>query len=222
MKSLGYPGGKYNQALYKTIINEIPPHESYIELFAGTAGILKHKKPALSNTIVEIDRSIIVKANYPCSTVIVNDCVFRSKQLITTARSNTFIYADPPYVLSSRRSRAVIYNYEISDQQHVDLAQLFSTTLAKVAISGYNSPLYDELYKTWRKIEIPVRTRKGPALECVWFNYETPFILAETTFAGKNKAERQQIKRKCKRLIHRISLMPAYERQFVLTALQQL
>ena len=57
----------------------------------------------------------------------------------------TLVYADPPYVQDTRNSKK-IYATEMSDDDHRELAELLNRLNCKVAISGYDSQLYAELY----------------------------------------------------------------------------
>ena len=41
-----YPGGKGGAGVYQTIINNIPPHDTYIETHLGGGNILERKRPA--------------------------------------------------------------------------------------------------------------------------------------------------------------------------------
>src|SRR5215217_1661753 len=52
-----YFGGKSGSGTYQTIINQIPPHRVYIELFGGMAGIFRHKREAQYSLILEKDRA---------------------------------------------------------------------------------------------------------------------------------------------------------------------
>lgn len=70
------------------------------------------------------------------------------------------IYADPPYLGSTRSSRQ--YLVEMShDDEHRALAQALTSCRAAVVLSGYHSPLYDELYAGWHRYEIPTYTGQG-------------------------------------------------------------
>lgn len=61
--------------------------------------------------------------------------------------SNAIFYDDPPYIKSSRVSKDAYGQYEMSDQQHLDLLQNIKTFKGISYISGYNSELYNrELY----------------------------------------------------------------------------
>ena len=45
------------------------------------------------------------------------------------------------------------YAYEMSDDDHRKLAEVLRRVEGKVAISGYNSPLMQQLYSDWHQIE---------------------------------------------------------------------
>lgn len=83
------------------------------------------------------------------------------------------IYADPPYLGSSRASRQ--YRHELSHvNEHRDLATALHGCEAAVVLSGYHSPLYDELYGDWDHVEIEAFTgqanRHGRRVEVLWSN----------------------------------------------------
>ncbi|HUD22511.1 MAG TPA: DNA adenine methylase [Acidobacteriaceae bacterium] len=85
----------------------------------------------------------------------------------------TLFYCDPPYVHGSRGD-AKAYSYEMSDAQHTKFAQVLNLCKGKVAISGYDSPLYDKLYKGWRRFNAPSKqchSIKKMRQECLWMNY---------------------------------------------------
>lgn len=89
-----------------------------------------------------------------------------------------FIYADFPYVQSTRSSPE-IYDLEMSDNDHTEMAELFNSSKAKIAVSGYESKLYEELYPTsrWRVVKKEVANNSGQnkikqkRIECLWLNY---------------------------------------------------
>jgi DNA adenine methylase len=80
----------------------------------------------------------------------------------------TLFYADPPYVFSTRDA-GKDYRYEMSDKAHADLAAKLNAARGKVIVSGYDSPLYDELYKDWRREEKEDRTdAQSKRTEVLW------------------------------------------------------
>lgn len=79
----------------------------------------------------------------------------------------TLFYVDPPYV-SSTRSQGK-YRHEMTDCDHRDLATLLHGVKGKVVISGYASPLYDELYRGWDRHEkLNFNVANRPAMEVLW------------------------------------------------------
>ncbi|MBI1338333.1 MAG: DNA adenine methylase [Phycisphaera sp.] len=85
----------------------------------------------------------------------------------------TLFYCDPPYVHESRGD-AKAYGYEMTDEQHRSLAKALRRVKGKVAISGYRSALYDELYADWLRIEAPEKnchSVKQARQELLWVNY---------------------------------------------------
>ncbi|MCB2413670.1 DNA adenine methylase [Demequina sp. TTPB684] len=104
------------------------------------------------------------------------------------------IYADPPYLASSRNSRG--YRNEMgSEAEHTRLAEQLCAAKASVVLSGYRSPLYDRLYRDWDRVEIPSGTAQGgvygPRTEVVWSNrtISSPDLLEQL------KASRPSIRR---------------------------
>jgi hypothetical protein len=52
---MAYPGGKNAPGVYHTIINLMPPHQTYIEPFLGAGAIMRLKRPAALNIGIDID-----------------------------------------------------------------------------------------------------------------------------------------------------------------------
>jgi DNA adenine methylase len=76
-------------------------------------------------------------------------------QVIRTHDSKaTLFYVDPPYVFDTRHrgGRRHTYQHEMTDAQHRELAQVLHGVNGMVVLSGYECPLYDELYGEWRKV----------------------------------------------------------------------
>ena len=56
---MSYPGGKAGAGVYQAIINQIPPHGTYIEAFAGAAAVLKRKSPAPASIAIDADAAVV-------------------------------------------------------------------------------------------------------------------------------------------------------------------
>ena len=88
--------------------------------------------------------------------------------------TETVFYLDPPYVHSSRGDTSV-YENEMSDEEHVELAEVLTTIRGRAILSGYRTALYDRLYGTWRRIDAPVKNANSvhqPRQESLWMNFE--------------------------------------------------
>jgi DNA adenine methylase len=87
-----------------------------------------------------------------------------------TGSPDSVVYADPPYLSSTRsamtRRPGGDYRHEFATTaDHQALAKVLHETPATVLLSGYHSPLYEELYAGWDRIERRVlrRTSNGRA-----------------------------------------------------------
>jgi DNA adenine methylase len=83
--------------------------------------------------------------------------------------ADTLIYADPPYVLSSRRDD--LYTHEMSDDDHVALLAALDAHRGPVLLSGYDNPLYAERLAHWLRVERQALAEKGrQRTEVLWLN----------------------------------------------------
>lgn len=80
------------------------------------------------------------------------------------------IYADPPYLGSTRASN---YGVEmLTDGSHTALADALKACQSTVVLSGYDSPLYTALFPTWHRTELegPTNLGKSTTPEVLWSN----------------------------------------------------
>ncbi len=85
----------------------------------------------------------------------------------------TLFYCDPPYVHGSRGDSKA-YGYELTDDEHECLAAKLHGVKGRVAVSGYQSDLYEMLFKGWRRIDAPIKQAhsvKQPRQESLWVNF---------------------------------------------------
>jgi DNA adenine methylase len=93
----------------------------------------------------------------------------------------TLFYCDPPYPHDSRGDSHA-YKYEMTDNDHRELAEVLTNLKGKVALSGYRCELLDKLYKDWNCIESPSKqclSVKQPRTEILWTNYDVPRDVSE-------------------------------------------
>lgn len=240
---MAYPGGKGN--VYQKIINQIPPHRVYIETHAGEAAVARHKRPARQNILIDLDPEVLATTRYQIATNGDEDQLATSKMTMAIIaqnddapawqfvcsdavewlqsynfRGDEFVYADPPYLMETRRQQRQLYRYEYSETQHIELLTCLKRLPCPVMVSGYWSELYADLLAGWRSESFEAWTRGNtPATEYLWMNYPKPLELHDYAHLGNNFRERERIKRKKARWVKRLRKMPLLERQAILAAI---
>ena len=95
--------------------------------------------------------------------------------------SDTLHYCDPPYVHSTRTTITKSaggsahgnhgYQHEMMDDDHKKFAECVKGLQGMVIISGYQCPLYDELFPDWSRVEIAAFADWAPPrVEVLWLN----------------------------------------------------
>lgn len=197
-----YPGGKGH--VYQKIINLIPPHRVYIETHAGGGAVLRNKRPARLNIAIDLDPDVIkFWSNHA-----INDgsrWQFVNGDAVTLLRAydfqgDEFVYADPPYLMETRKQQRPLYRFEYTRADHIALLGLLAALPCKVMISGYWSQLYADALAGWPTVSFETRTRGGSwATEYLWMNYPPPTRLHDYRYLGDNYRQRERIKRKKQR-----------------------
>ncbi len=100
---------------------------------------------------------------------------------------DTLFYCDPPYVHDTRGDSKA-YQYEMTDHDHQELADLLNSVKGLVALSNYDSPLFDALYPRggWYKhITAPktIHSTKDKRQEVLWTNYHPRDFIQKELFA---------------------------------------
>lgn len=85
------------------------------------------------------------------------------------AERDVLVYADPPYVLSTRNME--MYQHEMTDADHAALLDVLDAHPGPVVLSGYHCALYDERLRHWHTREKRVQAEKGNTrTEVLWLN----------------------------------------------------
>jgi len=213
-----YTGGKNSNGAYQSIINLIPPHSTYIETHLGSGAILRLKKNA--TTSIGIDICPKATASFPPqerTTIVNQDAHDFLRNFPFTG--NEFVYVDPPYLVSSRKSKS-IYEFDYSDTQHEELLQILLGLPCNIMLSGYSSALYAKKLDHWFSTTYCTRDRSGQQVtEHLWMNYPTPELLHDYRYLGENFRDRERIKRKHLRLKNKILDLPSREKNFLINEL---
>lgn len=225
---MGYMGAKGGAGVFQNIVALMPPHDFYCEAFAGSGAVAERKPPAARTLLLDKDPAAVAAlkagqlAALPGVEIREADAFAYLADLAADLDQlgRVLVYVDPPYLLSTRTSDKR-YRCEISEADHVRLAEILADLAAlgvAVIVSGYPSPLYDQLYAGWETREFQAMTRGGVRTEKLWLSY-TPGAVHWATYAGRNFTDRQRIKRKAARWAERFAKLPPAERQAVLAAL---
>jgi DNA adenine methylase len=255
-----YYGGK--SRLAPRIVELLPPHDHYVEPFAGSMAVLLAKRPSLLETVNDIDGELMlfwrILRDRPADLARVcaltphgraehiaardldgagDDDLERARRVwvllsqgrtgtmritgwrhyITPSGSNlgmpgyleayleriivaaerlhavslecmpalelierydrrgVLFYIDPPYLGDARSTDADNYRMDMrGEPEHRDLAAALNACGQPVVLSGYHSPLYDELYDGWHVRELAASTGQGigerTRVEVLWSN----------------------------------------------------
>jgi DNA adenine methylase len=230
---MSYDGGKGGAGVAQWIINQVPPHRIYIDLFLGHSAVLRMKRPAEQSIGIEINATVIEEYwrghTIPGLKLVCGDALdmlrFRDQSSIKPLIGpDTFLYLDPPYLRSTRSSQRSIYAHEFGDiEQHRQLLTALRRLPCMVAISGYWSALYEMELAGWRASQFWTVDRGGNRREeWLWMNYAEPLELHDYRFLGSNFRERERIKRKKARWTARLARMDSLERLCLMEAVAEL
>jgi len=215
---MSYLGSKGASGAFQAIIALMPPHDTFIDLFSGSGLILKRKMPCVRSYSVDKDPTAPCSSiDMPRHTHFVGDARSFLDKFDYAGSGRTLIYADPPYLHSTRTSRNR-YRHEMTDADHLDLLAQLRCVPAEVIISGYPSQLYDCNLPGFETKQFQVMTRGGPRTEKLWYNFE-PSAVHWASFAGVDFTDRQRIKRKAARWAANFGSLSPGERLAILSAI---
>lgn len=263
---LHYVGSKWSIADW--IIHQFPPHQIYVEPFAGSASVFLRKYPSKTEVINDADGELVnffqvlrsqpealiyqisltpwAKQEYELSFEHADDPVERARRYYVRCwqsfggslgsrsgwRHNrtvssyttltrqwrrldglqyaadrlldaqisqydaieciqhydtpqTLFYLDPPYVMKARASKGKKrYKHELDDEYHRQLANMLAEVKGYVLVSGYDCPLYDEIFKGWKRLEKSVTTTgNSVSIESLWLSPRLQQVSALPLFA---------------------------------------
>lgn len=237
-----YFGGKEGKGVYQAIINQIPPHNIYAELFVGNGSIFRKKKKAGITLLCDLSPKVVCdwekqgvqKVNftdwnewdygYP-ELSILNDNAMKVLRgddwfgIPSLDVKGCFIYLDPPYPIESRKQKRAVYEYEMTIPEHIQLLEVISSfEKSQIMISSYPNDLYDNALKSWRKVDFIGRSQKGATIERIYMNYSESFKLHDYSYVGQNFRDRFRIKKSTDNIVDKFLRLPPLQRNAVLDA----
>ncbi len=94
--------------------------------------------------------------------------------------SYTLHYIDPPYVHQTRNAENIScrYEYEFTDQDHIELHDHIRSLKGNVILSGYDSELYRRMYADFHRVEnLVANSGFGPRTEVLWLKQTNQITL---------------------------------------------
>lgn len=242
-----YPGGKSGAGIFQRLINLIPRHRILISAFAGHCGVVRNIRPAEQTIVIDPDEAVCewwdhwrrskqgrdleihhcdgiewLRHQFGLSEYSADGNRGMAPQSIALSETDTFVFADPPYVLSER-SHGKQYAHELCDDGHrrlLEVLTLIPATSAEIMLCGYDSPIYATL-EHWKSIDHRVPTRGGLQDERIWMNYPDAGILHDHRFLGNTRRQRERIRRRQINWLSQLNAMGDRERAAMLEVLNQ-
>jgi DNA adenine methylase len=212
-----YDGGKGR--CYQRIINLMPPHRVYIELFLGGGAVMRNKRPAASSIGIDLDARVVSR----WKSIQTHAFTLHHGDAFEFLANYDFVgdelvYADPPYLPSTRR-RHRVYRHDLGESEHASLLTALRTVPCAVMLSGYPSDLYDTHLDGWHRTEFEGTSHIGARREVIWQNFTPTAVLHDYSYVGETFRDRERLKRRVQRWRRRLEIMPEDERLALLSEL---
>jgi DNA adenine methylase len=223
---MSYDGGKGGAGVYQWIINQLPPHHTYIDCFLGHSAVMRYKRPAERSIGVEVNARVLAEfwrdSAIPDLTLVCGDALGFLRQ--HRFSKDTLLYLDPPYLRATRSTQDRLYTHEFFEiDEHRALLKLIRRLPCMVAISGYWSDLYELELAGWCSSRFWTVDRAGNRKEeWLWMNYAEPLELHDYRYLGRDYRERERIKRKTQRWVAKLETMERLERLALMEAIGSL
>jgi DNA adenine methylase len=214
-----YPGGKGK--CYQRLISLMPPHTTYLESHLGGGAVLRHKRPARVNIGIDADPKVIEawqRENAHLCMLVHDDAA--SFLASYSFEGGELVYADPPYLAEVRR-RPKVYRHDYTAADHDQLLEVLTALPCHVMVSGYDSTMYRDRLRHWRRVTFAAKTHVDVREESVWLNFDPPTALHDASHLGETFRERQTIRRRLARVMDKFGRMHPVERHQVLTLLKE-
>lgn len=199
----------------RIIINEMPPHNLFLELYMGKKPLLRTKLEAHTNIGVDHDPEVVdhvLKEYRNCEfTIIQDDAIsFLQSYRWLHSQGSELVFCDPPRLDNSGSPGT-------TEQYHITLLETLQRLPCNVMITSTWNILYERELSSWRVISYP---DPDGIQEYLWMNFKKPFQLHDYRFVGNNYVERGQLRKKAARWCKRLEDMSPLERYALLHALR--
>ena len=130
-----------------------------------------------------------------------------------SAASRVFALVDPPYPAAVRTSGKIYKFDQLGHEFHARMLETVKRLPIMVMVCCYPNEYYDTELSDWRSQDYFSVCRSGEKRrERIWMNYPEPIELHDYRFLGKDRRERERIKRQQATLRKKIANLPPRER----------
>lgn len=135
------------------------------------------RRRATPTDIIDIDHLYLVAERFKGVQI---ECCLDALEIVRGYDSlETIFYIDPPY-LAETRTKKNQYLYEWVEEQHVEMAERLREIQGYAIISGYDHPLYRDLYGGWAmRMKRTVTSNGTCRMECLWLSPGTEAALVQ-------------------------------------------
>lgn len=212
-----YPGGKGRS--YQSVINLMPPHDTYIESHVGGGAVMRFKRPARRNLGCDADPIAIERLSpvAPPGTELVVDDATNFLSAFEYV-GGELVYSDPPFWPAARR-RERCYRHDYGRCDHERLVDVLLGLPCLVMLSGYRNPVYEERLSDWHRTDLVLPTHVGMVAESIWTNFLPGELLHDYSYVGDDFREREALKRRRSTNVKRLAAAHSLERNATLADL---
>jgi DNA adenine methylase len=133
-------------------------------------GSVSGYSPQQAKRASQRDWSYLLPISDRLSTVIIQRADWLTTLEAHPPTPDTLYYLDPPYIKGGEFYQ---HTLDLADHELLLYRVADSRFNGKVAISGYESEVYDRILSGWRKVELPAQDNKRRnRTEILWMNYE--------------------------------------------------
>ena len=210
-----YVGNKGGQGIREKLINFLPLSSRYFSLFYGHGGFENCPLTKGINWICSEKNPHFKVFSTPTAAIDYFDYLDLVADFNFT--SADFIFADPPYLHTTRRNSRNYYKHEFQNSDHIVFLTSMISLKAQILITHPECDLYNKILSTWRKHPFRYMSRNGWFNDCLWTNFDSKITpLYNYSSLGNNSMHRQQIKRKRLNFISKFKNLTFHEQQAIM------
>ena len=197
-----YTGNKDFSNVIHFLVNRLPKSERYFSLFYGSGGLEKSVYTAAALFVCAEKNPDCHKYASPTSVIEYLDYKDLLEENVFTPAD--FVFADPPYMFSTRRAARNYYKFEFDKKAHIEFLNYMISLPCKIMITHPECDMYNEYLKDWERVDLKYMTQQGWFTDSVYMNYDPNKLeLLNYDCLGKDCTDRQRIKRQRQNIINK-------------------